>query len=258
VRTHAASQELIDRLARRLHHYDVSQLLFQIAEIAGEQTYLRHGVRVGPGDTVLDVGANVGVATVFFAEACGASIVHSFEPVAPLCALLRANVAGLEGCYVHEQGLSDLPRRAEITYYPGAGAMSGLYADPERDREIVRSVMVANGVPWPEDSPSLEHRFEPQVLECELTTLSAFLAAENVERVDLLKVDVERAELDVLRGVSEPDWERIRQMAVEVHDEDGRAGSIAGDLRRRGFDVTVDQEPALRATSTRMLYAVRA
>ena len=35
-------------------------------------------------------------------------------------------------------------------------------------------------------------------------------------QVDLLKVDVERAELDVLRGISSQDWPRIRQVDVPL------------------------------------------
>jgi hypothetical protein len=42
-------------LAGMLRHPDPSQLFFQVAEIAGEQTYLRHGVSVDPGDVILDV-----------------------------------------------------------------------------------------------------------------------------------------------------------------------------------------------------------
>ena len=185
--------ERIDALARRLSHYDPSQLTFQIAEIAGDQTYLRHGVVVRPGDVVIDAGANVGVAAAFFAEHCGASRVHCFEPVAPVCELLRRNVRDLPACVVHELGLSDAPRHAEITYYPGAAAMSGLYADPQRDEALVRTVLANFGV---EDARErLAGAYEATTLTCELTTLSAFLRETELERVDLLKIDVERAEL---------------------------------------------------------------
>jgi FkbM family methyltransferase len=44
----------------------------------------------------------------------------------------------------------------------------------------------------------LEGRYEPQTLMCELRTLSSFLREEGLDRVDLLKIDVERAEFDVL------------------------------------------------------------
>jgi hypothetical protein len=36
--------------------------------------------------------------------------------------------------------------------------------------------------------------------------------AESVERIDLLKVDVEKTGLDVLDGIEEGDWPRIRQL----------------------------------------------
>jgi len=36
--------------------------------------------------------------------------------------------------------------------------------------------------------------------------------------VQLLKIDVERAELDVLRGVEARDRPRVEQVAVEVHE----------------------------------------
>lgn len=40
-------------------------------EIFVQQTYLQHGVRIRPGDTVLDVGANIGFFTLQAAELAG-------------------------------------------------------------------------------------------------------------------------------------------------------------------------------------------
>lgn len=240
-----------------LRHYDRSQLAYQITEIAGERTYLRHGITVGSGDVVLDVGANVGVAAVFFAAECGVAVVHSFEPVAPAFALLRENVAALPACVPHPYGLSDHEGEAEITYYPGAAAMSGLYADPERDAALVRVVLGNLGMHGSDADAQLAGRYEPQTLRCELHTLSWAIAEEGIDRVDLLKIDVERAELDVLAGVADEDWPRIRQVVLEAHDEDGRAAEIARALEGRGFAVTADQDVAMRGTDVRMLYARR-
>lgn len=251
------SQDRIDQLARRLHHPDPSQLFFQVTEIGGDQVYLRHGIEVDPGSVVLDVGANVGVAAVFFAALCGASVVHSFEPVGPICDLLRANVAGLDACVVHQQGLSDAAASAEITYYPGACAMSSLYAEPKRDRDLVRTVLLNHGLSEAEAHQRLRGRYEPQTLHCELTTVSEVLRRESIERVTLLKVDVERAEFDVLRGIDEPDWERIDQLVLEVHDEAGRSERVTETLRCHGFDVICDQEPVMAGTGVWMMYARR-
>ncbi len=252
-----AAQRRVDTLVELLRHPDPSQLLFQINEIARDETYLRHGVRISEGDVVLDVGANVGVAAAYFALVRGAGLVHCFEPVPPVFQLLHENVGHLEACVLHELALGDRVGRAGLTYYPAADAMSGLYADPGRDRELVRTVLVNRGVSPEEAVERLAGRFEPQMFSCELRTLSSILQEEQLASVDLVKIDVERAEPEVLAGLEESDWPRIKQMVIEVHDEDGRADAIAELLATQGFDVANDQEEAMCGTSVRMLYAVR-
>ena len=252
-----ARTERIQSLAQILAHPDPIQLAFQVQEIAGDLAYLRHGVEVGRGDVVLDVGANVGVAAAFFATQCRARTVHSFEPVPATFTQLERNVAGIPGCVPHPYGLSSSARRAEMTYYPHAAVMSSLYADAERDRRHLRTAMLNMGQDPAEADRQLagDHR-QPQSVMCELRSLSSVLEEERIRRIDLLKIDVERAELDVLQGIDESDWPRIRQVAMEIHEEEARR-LIAHELGRRGFDVVTEQEPALRDTPVHMLYAVR-
>lgn len=49
---------------------------------------------------------------------------------------------------------------------------------------------------------------------CAMTTVSALMAEHDLERIDLLKIDVEGAELDVLRGIRPEDWPRISQASA--------------------------------------------
>jgi 31-O-methyltransferase len=245
----------ISALAEIVTHPDPSQLWFQLAEIAGDRAYLRHGVRVQQGDVVLDVGANVGVAAAFFASQCGARVVHCFEPVPPVCEVLRENVRRLPACVVHEFGLSATNRDAELIYYPASAAMSGEHADPERDRHVVLTVLMNLGFSVSEAEQRVAGRWDTATLRCEMRTLSSFLNEQALEHVDLLKIDVERAELDVLRGVDDSDWSKIRQVVLEVHDESGRRDVITRMLTSRGFRVVVDQERAMRGTDVHMLYA---
>jgi FkbM family methyltransferase len=240
-----------------LRHPDPSQLLFQVREVFDDRTYLRHGVEVRPGDVVFDVGANVGVAATFFAAECGASVVHSFEPVGPVFEILADNVEHLEAVRPHRLGLSDREGEVGFTYYPGAAAMSGRYAEADRDRLMVKSVLTGMGVS-PEDADRrLEGDFVAQPVTCEMTTFSAFVRSNSIERVDLLKIDVERAEADVLAGIDERDWGRIRQIVAEVHDTDGRLEEFRTRLEGLGFHVTGDREQAMEPTDVHMLYAVK-
>lgn len=227
-----------------------------MSEIAEERTYLRHGVRVEEGAVVLDVGANVGVAAVFFAAECGAARVHSFEPVAPLFELLRENTRYLPACVAHDYGLYRESCRAQIAYYPGSAAMSGLYADPDADSAVVRQCLINLGRSEEEAEAEVTGRYRPVTMDCELRTLSAAIEAESVDAVDLLKIDVEKAERDVIMGIEEADWPRIKQLAIEVHGE-APCSSIDGILRERGYRVSVGQAPAMRGTPIRMLYARR-
>jgi 31-O-methyltransferase len=247
----------IEGLAPLLDHDDRWQLHFQLVEIVGERTYLRHGVEVREGDVVLDVGANVGVAAAFFASDCRAGLVHCFEPVTPIFRLLCHNLRHFPVCVGHNFGLSSSCRRSAITYYPNADAMSGLYADPTEDRMHVRTYMLNSGMSEAEADRVLDGRYEPVTLECELRTLSSCFETESLDRVDLLKIDVEGAELDVLRGIEESDWPRIKQLVAEVHDERGRGVAMAKTLTEHRFSVTIEQDPGWSGTPMRMLYATR-
>jgi len=121
----------------------------------------------------------------------------------------------------------------------------------------VLTYMRNTGKSGPEAERQLSGRYDPITLECELRTLSSVIREESLGHVDLLKVDVEKAELDVLRGVGEMDWPRIRQVVAEVHDLHGRADTMAKMLTARGFSVHVEQEPEWAGTPIRMLYAIR-
>ena len=250
-------QEDRSGLKWKLKHHDLSQLWFQLSEIVNDRTYLRHGITVEPGDVVVDAGANVGVAAAFFLEECGASEVLSFEPVPAIYEMLADNMTRFPGGRTWMAGLSDGNGTAEFTYYEGAAAMSSRYADPARDHDMVKSVLTDLGLSEGEADERIEGDFDPVTVTCELVTLSSVIEAEDVSRIDLLKIDVERAELDVLRGIEAGHWPLIRQVVAEAHDEDGRLEELRGMLEGHGFEVTVDQEQNMKDTGVVMVYASR-
>ena len=135
--------------------------------------------------------------------------------------------------------------------------MSGRYADPARDREMVSTVLSDWGLGQEEISRRLDSSFDPIRVECEVKPLSLVLEEQQIERIDLLKVDVERAELDVLAGIEERHWPAIRQVVAEVHDEGGRLDLVRSDLENRGFTVVTDQDHWLRSTGVFALFARR-
>ena len=93
---------------------------------------------------------------------------------------------------------------------------------------------------------------------CPITTASALIDRHGIDGIDLLKVDVEGAELEVLEGVTGHDWSRIRSVVVEVQDVDGRLGAIDTLLRDYGLtELTVEQEAVFRGSHVWNVYARR-
>jgi hypothetical protein len=100
-------------------------------------------------------------------------------------------------------------------------------------------------------------RLTSEHIVCQFRTLSEVMHEQGIERIDLLKIDAEKSESDVLAGIREDDWQKIRQIVVEVHDIDGRLEQIRALLEHHGYHLTIQQEAVLKDTSLHSIYAVR-
>jgi FkbM family methyltransferase len=86
------------------------------------------------------------------------------------------------------------------------------------------------------DSPSFRPLSNSYV-EVEVDTLDNICKSQDVQRIDILKVDVEGAELEVLRGAEES-LKVTRNIAMELHYE-GEGEEVKDYLEKRGFKVRV-------------------
>jgi FkbM family methyltransferase len=239
-------QSRIHELTELLEHGDRDQLRFQIAEIAGDRNYTRHGVEVGVGDVVIDAGGNYGVSAAHFALQCGASRAYSLEPVPETCRILERNLAGVAACEVRPFGLADTDGPREMTCFTGGDSvMSGVNVDLTRARELLSIAAQNLGLDEASAEAMAEGRMHPHSIDCEFVRLSSFLRSERIGRVDLLKIDVEGSELDVLRGIDPEDWPRIAQISAEVHGEDSLT-EMERLLARHSFRVVIRQDPSWR------------
>lgn len=95
-----------------------------------------------------------------------------------------------------------------------------------------------------------------QTIQCPLVSVSAIMREQHLEQVDFLKIDVERGELRVLEGISDADWPKIKQLAMEIHDTDGRLQQIRNVLGRAGFEcIVVEQDETLQGSNLVNVYA---
>ena len=89
--------------------------------------------------------------------------------------------------------------------------------------------------------------------DCAMDTVDNVIARLAVDRIDLLKIDVEEAEKDIIESISDAAWDKIRQLVAEVHDEvyaddgsvsdRGRVEFLSKLLEGKGFKVTAVAGP---------------
>lgn len=53
------------------HTSTPAEVMFLYEEVYAQQQYCQHGVRLKPGDTVMDVGGNIGIFAMLAAEVSG-------------------------------------------------------------------------------------------------------------------------------------------------------------------------------------------
>ena len=83
------------------------------------------------------------------------------------------------------------------------------------------------------------------------------LDEQGIDRIDLLKVDVEGAELDVLRGIEARHWPLIRQAVVEVEGWRQNGDAVREVFVSHGFTVRAEQDPVQEAGDLGLVFAVR-
>ncbi|MGI9174868.1 MAG: amino acid adenylation domain-containing protein, partial [Rhodothermales bacterium] len=246
-------------------HQNQSETYFMYREVFEEGSYLAPEITLPRGACVFDVGANIGLFSLQVGQAVEDATVYAFEPIPATYDCLRLN-AELYPADVRafNCGLSSENGEAAFTYYPHVSLISGRYADAGEERDVLKAFLrnqqqegaIATALSGEQLDELLEDRLAHEQVTCRLRTLSDVIREEGIEQIDLLKIDVEKSELDVLAGLEDKDWKKVRQIVMEVHDVGGLRERVTTLLRERGFEVTARQEDLLEDTDLYKLFAV--
>ena len=236
--------------------------------------YWQHGLEIGAGDVVFDVGANIGLFSL--EAAARGALVHAFEPMPATFAALAANARDSKNGKIraHRLALGAKTETARFAFFPFLSVLSTRFPDAPQARsgEAIRAVFddpkMTPRAAWFRRAPApiravfiafwQKVLFSPRFVQCEVETLSRQIEKLEIEKIDLLKIDVEGAEWDVLSGIEARHWPLIRQIVAEVHDENGRLERFENHLKERGFaDLHVEREPGAGQWDIYLLWARR-
>jgi FkbM family methyltransferase len=184
---------------------------------------------------IFDVGANVGLFCLRANQICNNNIIYSFEPIKEIYGYLEknSNILNMQNKNKFIPTLIGLGEKEEeimINYYPNMSATSTTCSD------------IGNKIELNIKSPLFDFHpiikkifllfvplvqlflFQKKVEKIKINTISHFIKKFNVNKIDLLKIDVECFEYIVLKGIQNYDWKKINSLIIEI--ESYRVGAL--------------------------------
>lgn len=142
-------------------------------------------------EVILDIGANIGTATLYFAHRFPDAKIYAFEPVPDNFALLEKNVKGLPNVTVLPIALGSQDGELEIAlaYDQNFGSFS-FFSDPS---------------------------LATQKIPVQIRAVAPYFAELGIDRADLIKIDTEGAEYDILTALPVEILGAARWIIGELH-----------------------------------------
>ena len=232
--------------------------------------YFDNFINFDKADTIIDVGANIGIFGIELSDRYPNINIISFEPIMNIFSVLKANASISENnnFKVYNYGISDKVESIEFTYFPNAPALSSSNDEiwNSKDQLIEAFGGSLENAPkklwWKNLVPKFTYPYFAKRLiknrtkiNCALKPLSMVIDLLSIEKIDLLKIDCEGNEQKVIDGIEKKNWNIIKQLIIEINDIDGRLSYIENKLMNLGYNIRVIQEPALKNTKLYNMFA---
>ena len=198
---------------------------FTFYEMLIRRDYLRHGIQLGPGDTVIDIGANVG-----------------------LFAILAARIVGPQGkvfaCEPASATFARLERNIKLNNFGNVTAINAAIGGANGEAQLCLGDRSAYAALRQEGGGDLQSSPGAAAMETvRVRTLASVVEEFGIDRVKLLKLDCEGAEYDIFGGLAPKIARKIDQVSMEVHNIPGHSTTeIPQMLDRLGF-ATLESYP---------------
>ncbi|MHA1453782.1 MAG: FkbM family methyltransferase [Promethearchaeota archaeon] len=261
-----------------LHYLDKFTAEYIYKEIFEDEVYLQRGITIKDGDVIFDVGANTGYSSYFLSQQAKNLKFYTFEPVPAIFDVLEANMAKISDAHFvknYNIGLAEKEDTIEINFLPHS---SGDSAITPVDLDFKLKTMLENYQETVVDlNPAakyvpkflrkfvlkmgLKKYYKGKKIPVKLRPLSDIIAENNINTINLLKIDAENYEGPVIAGIRDGDWDKIQQIAMEVHTHIDGGRNLLQEMielfTSKGFTCFEGDESLETVWGVYMLYARR-
>ncbi len=204
---------------------------YVIKEIFTQRRYDHPGFEIHPTDTIVDIGANMGIFVLWAARQATQGKILAIEPTSAIETLRLSvarnrftNVVPIQVAAGKDGG------SFEMTTYPGFNIVNHHASwHPKLITRLLIKLLYGR------------YQSEPVIEQAEVKSLRRILDENGVDRVNYLKCDCEGGEYEIFRGLDDATFARIDRVAMEFHEytagQDHR--ELVKLLQGHGFAVEV-------------------
>jgi FkbM family methyltransferase len=199
---------------------------------------------------IFDVGANIGLFCLRANQICENNIIYSFEPIKEIYGYLEKNLKILNDKNKNKfipilHGLGEKEEEITINYFPNMSATSTSCNDIDNKIKLNVESSLSYFHPFIRKIfllfvPLIQlFLFQKKVEKIKINTISHFIKEFNINKIDLLKIDVECFEYIVLKGIENYDWKKINSLIIEIESyREGALDKIKNLLFKNNYKIT--------------------
>lgn len=254
-----------------------------IYEIFYQNTYFLNNLDLNPGSIIIDVGANIGLFSLFALKQCQYdALIYCFEPIPSSFECLQKNLAPFHNkTFLYNLGISDVAEDCSIqftlfgndlstaTYKPMDKMISNynplldydilLKISQYRDKFLYKQLKYLPFMRKHLIRKNFQRQTSEKKVLCQLTSLGQFIEKNEITHIDFIKIDVEGAEFDVVKSIKTTQFPMIKQLCIEVNNINNRVEHLTLYLQEQGYLTEIHRNPIYEelGLNQHMIYAKR-
>ncbi|MEN6552043.1 MAG: FkbM family methyltransferase [Methanobacterium sp.] len=194
-------QSVILRNGKTFNSYGYGSTALSLYRIWGDYEYGIKPKDVANFNTVIDIGAHIGLFSVFLGYLNPECKILSFEMDENNYKNLKKNIKNCNVKNVFPFNCAVSEKSELINYYSGRGS----------------SEFSIKKISFSDEKPLIDEN-KKNVDQIKSVTLNDIIEKNNLNCIDFLKIDCEGAEYEIIFSINEDNMKKIKQMGGEYHE----------------------------------------